>query len=488
MKRFPGRRQRQRDMVALRERCVQLQARVIQLEAENARLKAELAAARKHSGNSSKPPSSDIVKHTPKARGSGGRRKIGGQPGHPRHQRPLFPAEQVDERLLHGVEQCPDCGSRQLHPLPDPAQVLQQVELLPKPFRVTEHVVVACRCQNCQRIQTGTLPAAVGATGLIGPRMLGLLLFMKGAMRCSYSAMEEFLGDVLGLVVCRGYLAKVMGRGSRILEAPVEELRGMLPTQPPLNVDQTGHKENGRSLWTWCFRAPDFVLFTIQESRGSDVLMELLGKAFNGVLGCDYFSAYRKFMRQMCGSLQFCFAHLIRDLKFLAEHPEPLMQLYAKPILHAVRLMFRAIHHHVDHPLKDFQSTLQRHRKKIIALALDSSRLSPLEWYVQEHYPQVFNMTARFRKHGDAYFTFITTPQIGPTNNLAEQALRAVVMDRRCTQGTRSHRGRIFCERIWSVVGTCRIQHRSIFDYLCAAVTAWAKALPVPSLLTPDSS
>ena len=37
-------------------------------------------------------------------------------------------------------------------------------------------------------------------------------------------------------------------------------------------------------------------------------------------------------------------------------------------------------------------------------------------------------MAERFRKHGQAYFTFITTPEIGSTNNPAEQVLRFVVM------------------------------------------------------------
>jgi hypothetical protein len=205
---------------------------------------------------------------------------------------------------------------------------------------------------------------------------------MKGAMRCSYSTREEFLGHVLGFKVCRGYLAKVMVRGSRALATPVEELPSLLPVQPCLNVDETGHKENGKGLWTWCFRARAFVVFSIQASRGSDVLMELLGREFNGMLGCDYFSAYRKFLGQM------------------------------------------------------------------IALAADTARLSPLQWHVEDHYPEALNVASRFRKHGDPYFTFITTPQVGATNNSAEQALRFVVMDRRATQGTRSHKGRLFCERI----------------------------------------
>ena len=488
MKWFSGPRQREQEIAQLRERNAQLQARVAELETENARLLAQLAAARKHSGNSSKPPSSDITKPAPKTRGSLRRRKIGGQPGHPRHQRPSFPPDQVDERKIYGLKECPDCGSSDLEPLSEPAQVVQQVELLSKPFRVTEHVVQACRCRNCQRMHKGQLPAAIAATGLIGPRMMGLLLFLKGAMRSSYSAMEEFLGHVLGFKVCRGYLAKVMIRGSQAVESPVEELRSLLPTQRWLNVDETGHKENGQGMWTWCFRARHFVLFSIQVSRGSEVLIEFLGAEFNGVLGCDYFSAYRKFMGQMSGSVQFCFAHLIRDLKFLVDHPEPLMQLYAQPILQAVRRMFHLIHQQVEHPVEDFQSRLERHKKQIIALAVDTTGLSPIAWYVEEHYPEVFNMAVRFRKHGAAYFTFITTPGIGPTNNSAEQALRFVVMDRRATQGTRSHKGRTFCERIWTVVGTCRMNKRSIFDYLCEAVTAWSQGLPAPSLLPANTS
>ncbi len=69
---------------------------------------------------------------------------------------------------------------------------------------------------------------------------------------------------------------------------------------------------------------------------------------------------------------------------------------------------------------------------------------------------QCRNMADRFLKHGEAYFRFITTPGMGPTNNLAEQAIRFVVIDRYITQGTRSEKGRRWCERIWTVVALCR--------------------------------
>ena len=79
--------------------CRRLQARVDALEAELADLKQvvaqlgrQLAAARKDSSTSSKPPSSDIVRppKPPPPEGQD-RRWIGGQPGHPKHERAAFP-------------------------------------------------------------------------------------------------------------------------------------------------------------------------------------------------------------------------------------------------------------------------------------------------------------------------------------------------------------------------------------------------------------
>ena len=97
------------------------------------------------------------------------------------------------------------------------------------------------------------------------------------------------------------------------------------------------------------------------------------------------------------------------------------------------------------------------------------------------------NLAKRFAMHGESYFRFITTPGVEPTNNLAEQAIRFVVIDRRITQGTRSERGDRWCERIWTVMATCSQQGRSVFAYLEAAVAAWFGGEEAPSLLPRES-
>ena len=60
------------------------------------KLKEEIAILKKNSGTSSKPPSSDITKPKSEQRRSG-ERKIGGQKGHPRHDRTPFTQDELDE-------------------------------------------------------------------------------------------------------------------------------------------------------------------------------------------------------------------------------------------------------------------------------------------------------------------------------------------------------------------------------------------------------
>ena len=97
------------------------------------------------------------------------------------------------------------------------------------------------------------------------------------------------------------------------------------------------------------------------------------------------------------------------------------------------------------------------------------------------------NLAQRFHEHGESYVRFLTTPGLEPTNNLAEQAIRFVVIDRLVTQGSRSVAGRQWLERIWSVLATCAQRGRSAFAFLVDSVNAFFHGQPTRSLLL-DSS
>jgi hypothetical protein len=89
----------------------------------------------------------------------------------------------------------------------------------------------------------------------------------------------------------------------------------------------------------------------------------------------------------------------------------------------------------------------------------------------------------RMIKYGYAYFTFIYRRDVGPTNNLAEQSIRYLVIDRIVTSGTRSERGRDRLARMMTVMATCEKRKASPYDYILKCITAWCKREDPPSML-----
>ncbi len=456
----------------LEERIAAMEKRNAELENRNTKLEAENAKLRKNSSTSSKPPSSDIVK-PPKSKPKDKmqRRKIGGQKGHPKHERQPFATAELSNVWEYHLNCCPDCGGSVTRAEAE-ARVVQQVEAIASPVRIDEHRGLAYYCGHCEKVRYAPLPAEVVKGGLVGPRLTALVAYLKCGCHASFSTIRKFLRDVMNITLSRGQLAKVIHKVSRALQGVYDDLLDRLPTETCLNVDETGHKENKKRFWTWCFRAELFTLFKIDSSRGSKVLVEVLGEDFNGVLGCDYFSAYRKYMKDVGVEVQFCLAHLIRDVKFLTTLPDRVTQRYGERVLDGLRRLFDVIHRRETMTAFGFNRTLEQARRDLIAAATRAPDRR-----------QAQNLAERFRLHGEAYFRFITTPGIEPTNNLAEQAIRFVVIDRRITQGTRSEAGRQWCERIWTVMATCAQQGRSVFNYLERAVRAYFTDQPIPLLL-----
>ena len=459
--------------------CERLQAQlgvqrlqIEKLQAAVCQLQEQLAAARKDSSTSSKPPSSDIVKPRPPAPPPGqNKRHRGGQPGHPKHERTQFPPETVTP-VLHTLDRCPCCAGvlrRNAHF----AKRVQQVDLGPPSLTVQEHTSPEYWCGQCQKGYYACMPSHIERGGLVGPRLTALIAYLKGVCHASFSTVRLFLRDVVRVTISRGQLAKVIAKVSTALDGPYKELLDHLPEVAALNVDETSHKDNGVLMWTWCFRAELYTLFKIDPHRSADVLIDVLGREFDGVLGCDCFSAYRRYMRECGVAVQFCLAHLIRDVKFLTTLPGTAERGYGERLREALRELFGVIHSREQMPAGPFRRQLQAARDKVLAVgttAVPPGRAAQA-------------MANRLSKYGKDYFTFVTTPGVQATNNVAEQAIRFVVIDRHITQGTRGVTGQRWSERIWSVLATCEQQGRSIWEYLNAAVGSYFEGEAAPSLL-----
>ena len=287
----------------------------------------------------------------------------------------------------------------------------------------------------------------------------------------SYTTIKTFLSDVFGIPASTGYLTKVVLEVGMALGVPYEELMAVLPDAPVLNVDETGHKDRGTKYWTWCFRAPDYTLFKIDASRGACVLEDVLGDAFGGVLGADYYSAYRSYMGDDV-RVQFCMAHLIRDVRYLTTLPDKVTKNYGERVLKALKALFKTYHRRERMSPERFQMQMEKARQHLITKALGAPSRTEAQ-----------NLAKRFKDHAESYFRFISEPGVEPTNNAAEQAIRFVVIDRRITQGTRGTSGQRWCERIWTTIATCAAQGRSAFRFICQAIDAHVAGAAPPSLL-----
>src|ERR1700730_1023397 len=163
----------QAQLDALQTQFESQQAQLKTLQVAFAQLQAQLAAAAKDSSPSSKPPSSDIVK-PPKPEPPEGqdRRRIGGQPGHPKHERDAFPPESINGASVdYRLDLCPCCG-HDLQPMSTIApRVIQQVDIHDVPLEIQEHRGHPGWCSHCQKQFEAPLPIGIERGGRVGPRL-----------------------------------------------------------------------------------------------------------------------------------------------------------------------------------------------------------------------------------------------------------------------------------------------------------------------------
>src|SRR5262249_11493497 len=149
-------------------------------------------------------------------------------------------------------------------------------------------------------------------------------------------------------------------------------------------------------------------------------------------------------------------------------------KVYGERFREALRRLFEVVHARQDMTEAMFHSRLETAKAEVLRQATQDVPATKA----------AANLALRMQKDGECYFRFITTPGVEPTNNLAEQAIRFVVIDRHITQGTRGETGQRWSERIWTVIATCVQQGRSVWEYLQAAVQAHFTGQSGPTLLT----
>ena len=209
------------------------------------------------------------------------------------------------------------------------------------------------------------------------------------------------------------------------------------------------------------------------------MLTDILGPYYAGIIQCDYYSAYRKYLTDTPGvQMQFCWAHLIRDIKFMTDLPDKVTRNFGCRLLEPIRKMFALIHRKDHLNASRYTRALKKYQDIIVGLI----RRAPDRYEPRK-------IKKRFQHHGRSYFTFIDhldvarVPGLEPTNNATERQIRCVVLDRKVTQGTKGLIGNLWCERIWPTIATCRQCGKPILGFLLDTFNAHIRGKLTPSLI-----
>lgn len=440
------------------------------LRAENDALRSELAQAKKTPRNSSLPPSTEHphVKPPPPAKPQSGRMR-GGQPGHKKHERALIPVAECSAVCEHRPVQCRGCGGKLKGS--DAAPLRHQVWELPeiKPL-VTEHRRHRLTCSCCGTITCGVLPAGVPQSQA-GPRLVGFVALLMGAMRQSKRKSAWFLENILNIPCSPGWVVKLQNQATAALRPAYNDLARRLPDQDRLNIDETPGKQGLLKTWLWAFVATNFTVFALRLTRKADELYAHLGEEFAGIVGCDRAKMYVRLKH-----LQWCWAHLIRDFQALIDSGDGQAKRLGHELKREVDALFALWHRVRDGTLtrRGFQTQMQPIRRSVEALLLRGAFSGN----------RLFAGSCHELWRGRAnLWTFVDVEGVGPTNNDAERALRHAVIWRKLSFGTQSDAGSRFVETMLTVIETCRQQKRNAFTYITQALVAHFAGDQPPLLL-----
>jgi len=366
--------------------------------------------------------------------------------------------EEVNHTKLAELSGCPSCGCA-LVDLKEHEQFEIDIPEV-KPV-ITRYVMQSGRCPQCGKrhwmYHPDQISCATGAAGVvIGPRAKGLAADLKHRFGASYGKVCEALNDAFNLKVTRSawYQAdqRLATQAQPVYQALIEALR--LCTV--VHSDETGWRIGPLSAWLWVFTNQHMTVYTIETSRGHEVVIDMLGKEFKGILVSDCFLAYDH--RELAEWLkQKCLSHLLKDLKELNETKSRGAVRFAREV---TALLQAAL------ALKAQKEQLAPEQFTPQAEALETRLDALIDVKRQLTDPDNARFAKRLRKHRKHVLRFLYVDGLDATNNLAERQLRPAVITRKTNGCNRTDGGAETHAVLGSILATCRQQAIPILNYL----------------------
>ncbi len=441
-----------------------LEEKVAMLEAEIEELKRLINI---NSQNSSKPPSSDGPQ-VPKPKKGKGRKKRGAQKGHKPHMREQIPPEEVTEFIPHEPHAC-TCGCKDLEECNEEPLRHQTVDIPPIKPIVIEHVQYVRRCKKCGELVYAPLPDDI-KRNVFGPGVLANVGILTGMLNTSKRKALAIINEVFNVPMSLGGLSNCEAKISEVVEKPCDDTAEYVRQQEIVHADETGWPRGNRVKgWLWALGCATAAIFMVHPNRNREAARKLMGD-FMGKFVTDRYNAYNfyEFIRQIC------WAHLKRDFKAISEANGKLGKIGFE--LHELTKKILKMRGRVrDGTLqwKTFQSRMPELQNRVETLLESGAGFNG----------KLGGKCRDILNHKEHLWTFVKDRNVEPTNNFAEQIVRQAVLWRKISFGTQSDRGARYVERILTVCATCRLQNRSIIEYLRQACHCHLNGIPAPDLV-----
>jgi transposase len=332
------------------------------------------------------------------------------------------------------LDRCPDCGTELESPFRIESKIIEEIPE-PQPVMIIEFKIAHYKCPSCRK-EVVAKDANCPREGKFGNNTIAQATLLKYVDRLPHRKIQDTLRRLHGLKISPSTILDLTRRAAEAVQMDYNQIMNKIRKAPVLFVDETGIHVQGEKHWIWTFTTPSETFFVIRKSRGTKVLEEVLTRRFKGIIVCDGWKPYLRFTKK----LQRCWAHLLRESKEISEKYEE-----AIPLHKALKELYESLTNALDHnPPPDIRTELWQ-----------SARETLLHWIQKEYLEvKVLKLIGKISNGFDYWFTFIINPDVEPTNNRAERALRPQVILRKILGTLRNDKGTSIHERIMTTLTT----------------------------------